>query len=230
MKDESEALTPRNFYLNDANLDVAAWVEAQANAYSSVSKRLENSLNEPISIDKVQVVFQKPDRGWIDTQIFINGEEKAGFSLSDWNNPVVGIITWLETMAEDKRPWEMRDYSFVNDCEREEIVFHAQTLSSNGIDLCIFIVFNSWTDKDNLPMSSSGVAIVKKEELIAAFYRPLIKIFEEMPQYDEDSPSNEWFGIERKNGNISEVVEDKDEYLRLIKNEKIEEYLTKFNL
>lgn len=196
------------------------------NSQIAVLQRYANGL--PDTLDEVSLALDKPDVGWIDMHVKINGGEKLVINTSDVYDPFVPLRQWLEYLT---RGWCETAASVMIDCEGYKVIFSYQPLFCPEISEAkkdiyprncgIFSIYNTLTEQ------TAVTAYCDTLKFIESFYRSLVNYAEENAH--DPAFAEEWdFGNEIMQSADDDQIRT-DMFIAKIKSSTIEDFITRFS-
>ena len=201
------------------------WLLERSKLFTKYAKEI------PTACDCVEVKFDKPEVGWIDTHFFINGKEKGGIELSDVYEPFEDIKKWLEDIVKKESEF-VHGVSMVEiNCEAYGVALYYEPMLVvgdcwNGLhpwscnNTGIFYVF------DGATMEVWAEAFCETKNLVKSIYESIINYAKEMREVDSFIEDWVWDAYNKEMESYNEdSPELKDFFLNKVRSEIVENYI-----
>ena len=201
------------------------WLLERSILFAKYAKEL------PKVCDKIEVKFEKPDFGWINTHFIVNEKEKGYIELSSVYEPFTDIKKWLEDIVRKEAEYS-HGVSMVDvNCEFYGAALYYEPIllmgnEWNGLnpwscyDTGIFYVFDGAINK------VWAEAFCETKVLVKSIYESIVNYAKEMREVDSFIEDWVW---DAYNGEMAPYDEDspelKDFFLNKVSSEIVEKYL-----
>jgi hypothetical protein len=184
---------PLNIIGSYNEFEIPEWLKLKDEAYEKCASH---------KLDEISFCFHEPEWGWMDFDVYINGEEAHSAVFSEVYCPFEHMKTWMESIANDTN----QTYTLGIDAERSWLLFHYEPINS---EVGLFCIHESYCDR--LPV----VCMCSAKQLLASLYNKLIE------RMLCDNTDLNWYGDDQ-------IDEDENNHIlyNIIKSPLIESFIS----